>query len=854
MAGDLRYSVSIDTKGAQQALEGLRGTAAGIAGAIAGSFAAVKVTGIITQFQDLRTSLQILYKDVKLGSAAFEDIKNFAKSSVFSVEELTQTVIKLKAAGIDPTLSRLQLFADVSSVTADRLGALQAITDLYSRTVGGGLGLEELNRLQDRGIDVFGILTKQIGIQRLEVEQYGKTAEGARKILQALEAGLQEQFGGASAQRAGNLSQAISNLGDTVSNTIDLVGRTGLTKALTELTTAFGTLIENNKGLIVFLGSALSEAVSFLARNIGILTAAAATFLSVLAVGTIVRLAQAFALLGGVIAKNPIVRLVAALTGIATAMGIAIGTSDEFAKETERLNKELEKLDQASKQGAIAQGELAKTGDVTRESMLNLNDQLNKFKADMSTTVTEFARFNEQTRQALDLETSLVGVAREIAELRRAEADITRKAADEIAKLQEAKAKLTDEERRQGRGAIIDESIKKIQQQAEVDKKATEEAIKNSEARQRARQLELFSLKTQIDLQEEIYKIQDDIAKSTMSEIEQKYYDIEAAARRSARAAIQAEEARIGRPLNAQEQQAYYDAAVRGVERLKKATEVQYQQSRSFSTGWKKAFNEYVNEATNAAKKAESLFKKATQGMEDLIVNFAKTGKFEWKNFVASMLEELLRSQLQQAFANIMGGIQNSMGGGILDTIGNLLGFGGGGGTPKGQTANNPLYVMDVSSGGSAGGGLFGARPGGNLISGGGIGGGIGQGTSIFSNVIGGISNVVTGIGGAIGNVVDTVSNIGSSIWDAVSGIGDFFGGFFANGGTLGAGKIGVVGERGPELIRGPADISPLSLGGSVTYNINAVDAASFKALVARDPQFIHAVAMQGASYSPSRR
>ena len=43
-------------------------------------------------------------------------------------------------------------------------------------------------------------------------------------------------------------------------------------------------------------------------------------------------------------------------------------------------------------------------------------------------------------------------------------------------------------------------------------------------------------------------------------------------------------------------------------------------------------------------------------------------------------------------------------------------------------------------------------------------------------------------------------------------------------------------------------------MGGSVTYNINAVDAASFKALVAADPGFIHAVAMQGAASIPGRR
>lgn len=43
---------------------------------------------------------------------------------------------------------------------------------------------------------------------------------------------------------------------------------------------------------------------------------------------------------------------------------------------------------------------------------------------------------------------------------------------------------------------------------------------------------------------------------------------------------------------------------------------------------------------------------------------------------------------------------------------------------------------------------------------------------------------------------------------------GGLFGGFFANGGTLGAGKWGIAGEAGPEIIHGPANITPMSKAG----------------------------------------
>ena len=285
------------------------------------------------------------------------------------------------------------------------------------------------------------------------------------------------------------------------------------------------------------------------------------------------------------------------------------------------------------------------------------------------------------------------------------------------------------------------------------------------------------------------------------------------------------------------------------------------QQSRTFASGWKKAFQEYSDSAKNASENAKNFFNKTLSGMEDLIVNFAKTGKFEWKSFVASMAEELLRSQIKQTFANIMNSMSNSMGGGgIMDTISGLLGFGGGAGSTKGQSANNPLYVIDIAGGGAgagAGGGVFGGAAGGG-------GGGIFSG---ISNAFSGITNTISNIGSSIGNVF---SGVTSGIGDLISGggigggsdffggitdtIGSFFDGFFANGGNIGAGKFGIVGENGPEFVGGPATVTPMGGGGSVTYNINAVDAASFKALVAADPGFIHAVAMAGAGSIPGRR
>jgi hypothetical protein len=81
---------------------------------------------------------------------------------------------------------------------------------------------------------------------------------------------------------------------------------------------------------------------------------------------------------------------------------------------------------------------------------------------------------------------------------------------------------------------------------------------------------------------------------------------------------------------------------------------------------------------------------------------------------------------------------------------------------------------------------------------------------SAFSGLFGGGG----GSGGGIGSMIGSIAS-------------SFFGGFFADGGNLGARKFGIVGENGPEIITGPAQITPMSdmaTGGSVSININAID------------------------------
>lgn len=271
------------------------------------------------RFQDLRTALSSVTGSAEAGAQAFGFISKFATQTQFGVDDLTETFIKLKAAGITPTQELLTTFTDTAAVTTDQLGSLQAITDLFARSVSGGLGLEDLNRLADRGVPVFKILEEQLGLTRLEVSEFGKTAEGANRVRQALVTGLNKSFGGATADRVKNLSTQMSNLGIAFTNAQDVLGQ-GFSVELGNALDGITDFINVNEELIRQLGEGLGKGINAgiqgvenLVENFDLLKE---IFIAIIGLKVAIVIAQittnvkgltsAMALLNGVILRNPI--------------------------------------------------------------------------------------------------------------------------------------------------------------------------------------------------------------------------------------------------------------------------------------------------------------------------------------------------------------------------------------------------------------------------------------------------------------------------------------------------------------------------------------------------------------------
>ena len=513
---------------------------------------------------------------------------------------------------------------------------------------------------------------------------------------------------------------------------------------------------------------------------------------------------------------------------------------EESAQAQKKLKEETQKTSDASKAQAAAVKAAADTSayDNAVKGIQKIGDA--------------YKENGGRILENIQLETQAIGNSRQANDLEAAYVALANRSYDAVQQLRDAQASMSKELRDAGLGAVYDEQIVRVQELARIEGARLTQLIDGLAKARSAEELRLFGIKAQYDVEDKLLNLQREMSDLTLTDIEKKYRDIARAADDSAKAAIRAEEARRGAPLNPQEVEAYYKKARDGIEAVVTAQKKLNDQSRTFATGWTKAWADFTDNATNAAQAATRVFDKFTQGLEDSIVDFAKTGKFEWKNFVAGMAEELLRSQIKSTLASVLQ-IANpfsSSGNSIGSSLGGLFeGLLGGGGATKGQSANNPMYVLDVS-GGSRGGMFSGGQDGTGTSTGGGIFDTIGN---IFSGVKNTVGSVFTGIGDAVSGVAKSVGSIfsggssGGGFFDTItSGISSLFGGFFANGGNIPAGQFGMVGERGPELIGGPASITPISGTTAVTYNINAVDARSFQQLVAQDPSFIYAVTEQG--------
>lgn len=227
--------------------------------------------------------------------------------------------------------------------------------------------------------------------------------------------------------------------------------------------------------------------------------------------------------------------------------------------------------------------------------------------------------------------------------------------------------------------------------------------------------------------------------------------------------------------------------------------------------GATEALQNYVDQSKDIASGVQEIFSNAFRGAEDELTNLFTDKKFDLKGLFdsinADIVRQIVRTQITGPMAEaLQEGIKS--GGGLGGSIGDYFTGLFGGGRNNAPKPENPL-ASGIQS-------IFGGK-------------------SNPSPALSGLSTAATTAAEALsrltyaaaGSSANGASGFGSLLSSAqaafsgtsagASGFGTGlaygnmdFGGFFAEGGKIGAGQFGVTGERGPELVAGPATIIPM--------------------------------------------
>jgi len=236
---------------ADRAFVNLTKVAAGL-GAVFGGVFIRDLVDVNKKFQSLQASLVTFTGSTEKAKGAFNILKEFAKTTPFSLDEVVGSFNVLIAQGIKPTEAQLRNFADIAGGTSKSI--LQFSEAIADASVG------EFERLKE-----FGIKTKKEGENiTFTIGDLTKTINNdADSILAALAEIGATKFAGGAARQAETLGGAFTNLRDTVDEFMFEVGEAGLAKELSKTVRSLTSVMNGNKDLAKSLSNTGVKAIRY---------------------------------------------------------------------------------------------------------------------------------------------------------------------------------------------------------------------------------------------------------------------------------------------------------------------------------------------------------------------------------------------------------------------------------------------------------------------------------------------------------------------------------------------------------------------------------------------------------------
>ena len=177
------------------------------------------------EFQTLKSSLKTVTGSTQEASIAFDLIERFAATTPFDINEVTQSFIKLKALGLDPSESALRSYGNTASAMGKSLDQMiEAVADAATG---------EFERLKE-----FGIRASTQG-DEVKFTFQGVTTtvkNNAEEISGYLQSIGNNQFGSAMVDQMKNLGPAFSNLSAAIQGVQVKIGESGVNDFMVGIT------------------------------------------------------------------------------------------------------------------------------------------------------------------------------------------------------------------------------------------------------------------------------------------------------------------------------------------------------------------------------------------------------------------------------------------------------------------------------------------------------------------------------------------------------------------------------------------------------------------------------------------
>jgi tape measure domain-containing protein len=172
-------------------------------------------------------SLEVLTGSVDKAKNIIKELQDFGSVTPFTSSELIETAKRLKAFGVDTEklVETTKRLGDVAGATgADLDGIATAYGQIQAK---GKLQTEELLQLQERGVDLAGVLKKEYG---LTGEEFSKALQKGQISAEAAEFALRKltetggQYAGGAIAQSDTLSGKFSTLQDNIDSLARRIG------------------------------------------------------------------------------------------------------------------------------------------------------------------------------------------------------------------------------------------------------------------------------------------------------------------------------------------------------------------------------------------------------------------------------------------------------------------------------------------------------------------------------------------------------------------------------------------------------------------------------------------------------